>query len=270
MRKFLIPLLMVSAAMPAAANAQWRGGDRSESAKSERSERPQRAERPQRVERPQVQRPQIERQQMQRPQVDRQQVQRQQVERPQIDRRERSFGNAVRDQVQRQQAVETRRDQRPNSDGQRGGWNGYRDRVINQGQTSDRNWRDRDRDGRDRDGRQWNGNNNSQRWGDRNGNWSRNWRNDNRYDWRRYRDRNRSTFRLGVYFDPYGSNYRRYNVGYNMWPSYYSSNNWLNDPWMYRLPEVYGPYRWVRYYDDALLVNIYTGQVADVLYNFFW
>ena len=36
------------------------------------------------------------------------------------------------------------------------------------------------------------------------------------------------------------------------------------------LPEVWGPYRWVRYYDDVMLVDIYTGQVVDVIYNFFW
>jgi len=26
----------------------------------------------------------------------------------------------------------------------------------------------------------------------------------------------------------------------------------------------------VRYYDDAVLVNIYTGEVVDVIYDFFW
>ena len=45
---------------------------------------------------------------------------------------------------------------------------------------------------------------------------------------------------------------------------------WLNDPWQYRLPPAYGPYRWVRYCNDALLVNIYTGQVVDVIHGFFW
>ena len=48
------------------------------------------------------------------------------------------------------------------------------------------------------------------------------------------------------------------------------SNYWLNDPWQYRLPPAYGPYRWVRYYNDALLVDIYSGQVVDVIYGFFW
>lgn len=100
--------------------------------------------------------------------------------------------------------------------------------------------------------------------------WSSHWRNDRRYDWRRHRDRHRSTFRFGHYWDPYGYNYRRFSIGFNIRPNYYRSSYWLNDPWMYRLPPAYGPYRWVRYWDDALLVNVYTGQVVDVVYDFFW
>ena len=100
--------------------------------------------------------------------------------------------------------------------------------------------------------------------------WSHDWRRDGRYDWRRYRDRNRSRFHFSFYFDPFGWSYRRYNIGYRLWPSYYQQDYWLSDPWQYRLPPAYGPYRWVRYYDDALLVNIYTGTVVDVIYNFFW
>jgi hypothetical protein len=111
------------------------------------------------------------------------------------------------------------------------------------------------------------------RWGDGGTDrrrWTGDWRNDRRYDWRRHRDRNRSVFRFGSYYDPYGYSYRRFSIGYSMYPSYYSSSYWLNDPWMYRLPPAYGPYRWVRYWDDALLVNIYTGQVVDVIHSFFW
>ena len=100
--------------------------------------------------------------------------------------------------------------------------------------------------------------------------WRREWRRDTRYDWRRYRDRNRSRFHIGFYFDPFGWNYRRYGIGWRLWPSYYTSSYWLNDPWYYRLPPAYGPYRWIRYHDDALLVNIYTGEVTDVIYDFFW
>lgn len=112
----------------------------------------------------------------------------------------------------------------------------------------------------------WSGN----RDGGRNHHWSSDWRRDHRYDWRNHRHHHRSLFRLGRYYDPYGWGYRRFSIGYSLWPSYYGSSFWLNDPWQYRLPPAYGPYRWVRYYNDALLINIYTGQVVDVIYSFFW
>ena len=41
-------------------------------------------------------------------------------------------------------------------------------------------------------------------------------------------------------------------------------------PWQYRLPPAYGPYRWVRYHNDAVLIDTYTGEVEDVIYGFFW
>ena len=100
--------------------------------------------------------------------------------------------------------------------------------------------------------------------------WHSNWRNDHRYDWHHHRDRNRWLFNLGFYFDPFGWGYQRHSIGWRMYPSYYSSSYWLDDPWQYRLPPAYGPYRWVRYWDDALLINVYTGEVVDVMYSFFW
>jgi hypothetical protein len=100
--------------------------------------------------------------------------------------------------------------------------------------------------------------------------WRSSWRNDHRYDWRHYRDRNRWLFNLGFYSDPFGWGYQRHSIGWRMYPSYYSSSYWLDDPWRYRLPPAYGPYRWVRYWNDALLINVYTGQVVDVMHSFFW
>jgi hypothetical protein len=100
--------------------------------------------------------------------------------------------------------------------------------------------------------------------------WNGDWRHDRRYDWRDYRRRHRDRFNFGFYYDPFGWDYFRYGSGWRMWPSYYRSSYWLNDPWQYRLPPAYGPYRWIRYHNDALLVNIYTGEVVDVEYDFFW
>ena len=111
-------------------------------------------------------------------------------------------------------------------------------------------------------------------WSGRDGNtsrWNNNWRRDNRYNWYSYRNTNRNVFRLGRYYSPYSNwSYRRLNIGFFLEPLFYGSNYWLDDPWQYRLPEAYGPYRWVRYYDDALLVDIYTGEVVDVIHDFFW
>ncbi|MEO6224429.1 MAG: RcnB family protein [Sphingomicrobium sp.] len=100
--------------------------------------------------------------------------------------------------------------------------------------------------------------------------WNTSWRNNSRYDWRDYRNRNRSRFHLGFYYDPFGWGYQRYSIGWRMWPSYFSSNFWIDDPWQYRLPYAPPGTRWVRYYDDAMLIDTWSGQVVDVLYNFFW
>ncbi len=102
--------------------------------------------------------------------------------------------------------------------------------------------------------------------------WDRNdWRRDRRYNWNNYRSSNRNVFRLGRYYSPYRNyNYRRLSIGIHLDSPFYSNRYWINDPWQYRLPEVYGPYRWVRYYDDVLLVDMYTGEVVDTIYDFFW
>lgn len=258
MRKFLIPFLMASTMLPAAAQARdesmlgavreraarasdERNSSDERSQRVERSPRGERSERPVRVER--AERPdrsmrieRAERTQHQ-PRLEQQAQQAQTVEQVRRERRTDSgmvdgFRRIARDAETRQ--VETQRDRN------RDGFDGLRDRIV----------RDGTRVNRDR--------------------WSDDWRRDHRYDWRKHRDRHRSLFRIGRYYDPYGWNYRRFSIGFSLYPSYYSSNYWLDDPWMYRLPPAYGPYRWVRYYDDALLVNIYTGQVVDVLYSFFW
>ena len=96
------------------------------------------------------------------------------------------------------------------------------------------------------------------------------WRGDRRYDWRHHRERNRHLFHLGWYHDPFGWGYRRFNIGWSIGPSYWSDRYWLQDPWQWRLPSVYGSYRWIRYYDDALLVDLRTGRVVDVIPDFFW
>lgn len=147
----------------------------------------------------------------------------------------------------------------------------------NDGRTGD--WRDSWR-GNDRRADNWRGNDRrNDNWRDNNrtrysGNytaWNRDWRRDNRYNWYSWRNQNHDRFRMGYYYAPYRNwSYRRLSIGFYLDSLFYSSNYWIRDPWQYRLPDVYGPYRWVRYYDDALLVDVYSGQVVDVIYDFFW
>jgi Nickel/cobalt transporter regulator len=107
--------------------------------------------------------------------------------------------------------------------------------------------------------------------GGRSERWSSNWRNDNRYDWRGHRDRYSNSYRPGRYYSPYRDRgYNRISIGFSLGSGYYGSRYWINDPWQYRLPAAYGPYRWVRYYDDVLLVDLRSGRVVDVIRDFFW
>jgi hypothetical protein len=141
--------------------------------------------------------------------------------------------------------------------------------------------RDRDRRGKDNNGAGWSNNGNGWQNGHRADrqsysggsyrNWNRSWRGDSRYDWRAYRASHRPNYRPGPYYAPYGGySYHRLVAGFYLDTLFFGSNYWINDPWSYRLPPVYGPYRWVRYYDDALLVDTDTGEVVDVIYDFFW
>jgi hypothetical protein len=100
--------------------------------------------------------------------------------------------------------------------------------------------------------------------------WNTSWKNNNKYDWHGWRKRHRSLFHLGFYFDPFGWGYQPYSIGWRLWPSYYSSRYWINDPYQYRLPYAPPGYQWVRYWNDAILVDTWSGEVVDVLYNFFW
>ena len=45
---------------------------------------------------------------------------------------------------------------------------------------------------------------------------------------------------------------------------------WIADPYAYRLPPANGPFRWVRYYNDALLVDLRSGAVVDGVYGIFY
>ena len=102
--------------------------------------------------------------------------------------------------------------------------------------------------------------------------WNNNgWRNDRRYGWTDWRRSNQYLFRPGPYYAPFRSHrYNRLDIGFYLDSLFFQPRFFLNDPYAYRLPPAYGPYQWVRYYDDVVLVDIYTGEVVDVIHDFFW
>ena len=160
-------------------------------------------------------------------------------------------------------------------DNNRAEWRGNRDDRR-------QDWRDGRRDGRP-EGRLDSGNNwrgslaGNRRFDDRTRwnsqrRWNNDWRQDRRYDWRSYRSRYGDRYRMGRYYAPRGWSYgyRSFSTGIFLNSLLFSNNYWINDPWSYRLPPAYGTLRWVRYYDDALLVDIRDGYVVDVIRDFFW
>ncbi|MGH6612915.1 RcnB family protein [Sphingomonas sp.] len=96
---------------------------------------------------------------------------------------------------------------------------------------------------------------------DRNRAWGRN-------DWRGYRDHNRAIYARGNWNAPF--RYTAFRPGIRIAPSYFGSRYYIADPWRYRLPNVGRNQRWVRHYNDVILVDTRRGVVVDVIRNFYW
>lgn len=162
---------------------------------------------------------------------------------------------------------------RPDQRGQGFGNDGFRrDGFRNDGVRNDGFRNDGFRNDGARNG--WNGGNRGydRRDNGNRGRWNRDWRNDRGYDWQSYRNYNRNAFNLPRYYAPYGWNYgyRRFSVGLTLSSLLFSQSYWIDDPEYYRLPPAYWPYQWVRYYNDALLVDTTNGYVVDTVYDIFW
>jgi len=93
---------------------------------------------------------------------------------------------------------------------------------------------------------------------------NRNWGHD---DWRGYRDSNRGLYARGNWRAPF--RYNAFRPGLRIAPNYFGQQFWITDPWRYRLPPAQGYQRWVRHYDDVLLVDTRRGVVVDVIRGFY-
>lgn len=89
-----------------------------------------------------------------------------------------------------------------------------------------------------------------------------------REDWRDYRRSHRNVYARGNWRAPF--RYNQFNTGARLRPAYYSSRYYIAEPGRYRLPNAGGNLRYVRHYDDVLLVNVRNGRVLNVYRNFFW
>jgi Ni/Co efflux regulator RcnB len=96
---------------------------------------------------------------------------------------------------------------------------------------------------------------------DRNRRWGRN-------DWSGYRAQNRALFARGSWNAPF--RYTAFRPGVRIAPNYFGARYFIADPWRYRLPPVGYNQRWVRHYNDVLLVDVRRGVVVDVIRNFYW
>lgn len=89
-----------------------------------------------------------------------------------------------------------------------------------------------------------------------------------RDDWRAYRGQNRNLYRGGNWRSDY--RYQEFRPGARLGAGYFSQRYWISDPWRYRLPPTGFGQRWVRFYNDVLLVDTRSGRVIDVIRGFYW
>ena len=96
---------------------------------------------------------------------------------------------------------------------------------------------------------------------DRNRRWGRN-------DWQGWRNQNRALYARGNWRAPF--RYTTFRPGVRIQSAYYGPRYVIADPWRYRLPIARPGTRWVRHYNDVILVDYRRGYVIDVIRNFYW
>ncbi len=87
-------------------------------------------------------------------------------------------------------------------------------------------------------------------------------------DWRRYRDQRRDLYARGNWNAPF--RYQQFRPGARITPVFYDNRFVIADPWRYHLPPARAYTRWVRHYNDVLLVDFRRGYVVDVIRGFFY
>ena len=89
-----------------------------------------------------------------------------------------------------------------------------------------------------------------------------------RDDWRSWRDGHRTLYGRGGWRAPF--RYQAFRPGVPIAAPFYGPRYIIADPGVYHLPAAPRYARWVRHYDDVLLVDQRRGVVIDVIRNFYW
>lgn len=76
-------------------------------------------------------------------------------------------------------------------------------------------------------------------------------------------------YHVGPYRAPYGYRYRRWGYGEVLPRAYWGRNYWMSDYWLFGLDVPPVDCEWVRYGPDALLIDIRTGEILQVIYGRF-
>lgn len=145
-----------------------------------------------------------------------------------------------------------------------------RDQNQNRNQTQSRDQyqsRDRDRSsyrGRDRDRNNWG----DYRQGHRPPQWEQHRNFDRRSYERNFRAERR--YRWHNYQRPQGWYYRRWAFGMILPSFFWTRDYWISDYWMFGLMAPPYGYVWVRYGDDAVLVDVESGYILRVVYGVFY
>jgi len=146
-----------------------------------------------------------------------------------------------------------------------GAWNGQRNDHRREAQNDNRG----NRNARNNNGRNWqNGGNDNRK---RISQWRRT-QNTHAANWRSYHRNFRSPqrFRAARYRAPANYHYRRWSYGQFLPFEYRARSYWLTNFVFYGLFAPPPGLVWVRYGDDALLVDTYTGEIVQVRYDIFY
>ena len=89
-----------------------------------------------------------------------------------------------------------------------------------------------------------------------------------RDDWRSWRQNHRDVYAGAGWRAPF--RYTAFQPGARIQPAFYGNQYVIAQPWRYHLPTARPGTRWVRHYNDVLLVDYGRGSVVDVLRGFFF